>query len=131
MGSAVHSSDWLSFAASFAVVLGLLGLLLYTLKKMQSGSLLGLGQRRIRVLESMSVGPRQKIVLLRVKDQDILVGVTVQQMTTLASFTLSDEERVAAEASPAPATVDAASPMAQRFAELIKSASNSIHKGKN
>ena len=41
----MHASDWLSFAFSFGVVLALLGALLYALKRMQSGNLLGMGQR--------------------------------------------------------------------------------------
>lgn len=38
----MHATDWLSFIASFAVVLVLLGVVLVGLKKMQSGSLLGM-----------------------------------------------------------------------------------------
>jgi len=82
----MHASDWLSFAFSFGVVLALLGALLYALKRMQSGNLLGMGQRRIRVIDSMSLAPRQKVVLVRVKDQDILLGITAQEINTLASF---------------------------------------------
>ena len=51
----MHATDWLSFIASFAVVLVLLGVVLVGLKKMQSGSLLGLGQRKMRILESIQV----------------------------------------------------------------------------
>ena len=95
----MHATDWLSFIASFAVVLALLGLVLFALKKMQSGSLLGLPQRKIRILDSVSIGPRQKIVLLRVKDEDILVGVTVQQINPLAGFPLTEEEIAAGDGS--------------------------------
>ena len=98
----MHATDWLSFIASFAVVLVLLGVVLVGLKKMQSGSLLGLGQRKMRILESISIGPRQKIVLLRVKDEDILVGVTVQQINTLAGFPLTEEEIAADHAAQTP-----------------------------
>ena len=119
----MHASDWLSFAFSFGVVLALLGALLYALKRMQSGNLLGMGQRRIRVIDSMSLAPRQKIVLVRVKDQDILLGITVQQITTLASFYLSAEE-LAADAEAQTNSAENTAPLAQRFAELLKSAQN-------
>jgi flagellar protein FliO/FliZ len=119
----MHASDWLSFAFSFGIVLALLGALLYTLKRMQSGNLLGMGQRRIRVIDSMSLAPRQKIVLVRVKDQDILLGITVQQINTLASFPLSAEE-IAADAAAQSSSVENTAPLAQRFAELLKSAQN-------
>ena len=122
----MHTTDWLSFAASFGIVLALLGALLYVLKRMQSGSLLGLPQRRIRILESASLGPRQKIVLLRVKDQDILVGVSVQQINTLATFRLTEEE-VVAESMPRTAAADGSNsltPLAKRLSEMLKSAQN-------
>ena len=119
----MHASDWLSFAFSFGVVLALLGALLYALKRMQSGNLLGMGQRRIRVIDRMSLAPRQKVVLVRVKDQDILLGITVQQITTLASFPLSAEE-IAADAAAQSSSVEHTAPLAQRFADLLKSAQN-------
>jgi flagellar protein FliO/FliZ len=119
----MHASDWLSFAFSFAIVLALLGALLYVLKKMQGGNLLGMGQRRIRVMDSMSLAPRQKIVLVRVKDQDILLGITPQEINTLASFYLSVEE-LAADAAAQTNSAETAAPLAQRFADLLKSAQN-------
>jgi flagellar protein FliO/FliZ len=119
----MHASDWLSFAFSFGVVLALLGALLYALKRMQSGNLLGMGQRRIRVIDSMSLAPRQKIVLVRVKDQDILLGITAQQINTLASFYLSSEE-LAADAAAQATGAENTVPLAHRFAELLKSAQN-------
>ena len=119
----MHASDWLSFAFSFGVVLALLGALLYALKRMQSGNLLGMGQRRIRVIDTMSLAPRQKVVLVRVKDQDILLGITVQQINTLASFPLSAEE-MAADAAAQASSVENTAPLAQRFADLLKSAQN-------
>ena len=119
----MHASDWLSFALSFGIVLALLGALLYALKRMQNGNLLGMGQRRIRVIDSMSLAPRQKVVLVRVKDQDILLGITAQEINTLASFYLSAEE-LAADAEAQTNSAEKTVPLAQRFAELIKSAQN-------
>jgi flagellar protein FliO/FliZ len=119
----MHASDWLSFAFSFGIVLALLGALLYTLKRLQNGNVLGMGQRRIRVIDSMSLAPRQKIVLVRVKDQDILLGITAQQINTLASFYLSTEE-LAADAAAQATGPENTVPLAQRFAELLKSAQN-------
>ncbi len=86
----MHASDWLSFAFSFGVVLALLGALLYALKRMQSGNLL---------------------------------GITAQEINTLASFYLSAEE-LAADAAAQTNSTENTVPLAQRFAELIKSAQN-------
>ena len=119
----MHATDWLSFAFSFAIVLALLGVLLYAMKRLQNGNLLGLPQRRMRIIESLSVAPRQKIMLVRVKEEDILIGVTVQSINLLASFPLTAEE-LAADIAPQTvhAQSDAVSPLAKRFAYLIKSA---------
>ena len=124
----MHATDWLSFIVSFAVVLALLGVVLYALKKMQNGSLLGMGQRRIRILDTVSIGPRQKIILLRVKDEDILVGVTVQQINTLAGFPLTGDEIAADQASPLPSTEPSA-PLAKRFADLLNAAKQNKDRG--
>ena len=116
-------TNWLSFAFSFAIVLALLGAVLFLMKKMQSGNLLGIAQRRIRLLETFSTGPRQKLILVRVRDQEILIGLTAQQMTTLASFTVPEEQlnlplTSNEEDVPIP-------PLAKRFADMLKSAKHS------
>ena len=41
---------------------------------------------RIKVLETLAVGPRQKIVLLRLGQREVLVGVTAQQMNALSEW---------------------------------------------
>ena len=117
----MHATDWLSYIASFTVVLVLLGLVLFALKKMQNGGLPGMSPRRVRILDTISIGPRQKIILLRVKDEDILVGVTAQQINTLAGFPLSSEEMAADQVS-ATASSEPSAPLAKRFADLLNAA---------
>ncbi len=111
----MNAPGWLSFVFSFALVLALLGGVLYLLKKMQSGSLPGLPKRRMRVIEQMSVAPRQKIVLVRVRDQELLIGITQQQINTLASFPASPEESASEDDTPT-------APLAKRFADLLSAA---------
>ena len=113
-------TNWLSFAFSFAIVLALLGAVLFLMKKMQSGNLLGIAQRRIRLLETFSTGPRQKLIVVRVRDQEILIGLTAQQMTTLASFTVPEEQLNLPLTSNE--EVSAIPPLAKRFADMLKSA---------
>ena len=120
------SSNWLYIAMNFAIVLALLGGVLYVLKRMQSGNLLGVSQRKIKIIEAISVAPRQKVVLLRVKDQDILVGVSPQQIDHLATFALSAEE-VVAESTPQAEGHEGANsltPLARRLSEMLKAAQN-------
>ena len=58
--------------------------LLWTLRKLQNGSpLLRKNTQRLQTLETLSVGPRQKIMLIRVDDREVLVGITAQHMTVL------------------------------------------------
>ena len=111
-------------ALIFGIVLAALGGVLYVLKRMQSGGLLGLPQRRIRVLEMTSVAPRQKLVLVRVKDQDILLGISPQQINLLASFPLTAEEVVAESApqGPGPDGGNSLTPLARRLSEMLKAA---------
>ena len=76
--------DWLQFLLSFALVIGLLLAMLWTLRKLQGQT--GLMRRagsRLQLLESLSVAPRQKIAIVRVDNRELLVGLTPQQITPL------------------------------------------------
>ena len=80
-------SDWLQYAFSFALVIGLLLATLWGLRRMQTGSIfLRKSTQRLQTIESLSIGPRQKIVLIQVDGQDVLVGVTAHQMTALSPW---------------------------------------------
>lgn len=78
--------DMLRFAGSLVLVLALLGGLLWGLKRMQSGVRLSGGARQLQVIEAVSVGPRQKIVLVRLGTREVLVGVSPTQLTALGSW---------------------------------------------
>ncbi len=122
----MQTTDWGSFAVSLGAVLALLGALLFLLRRVQARGLPGLpglSARRIRILESASLGPRQKLVLLRVREQEILVGVTAQQMTTLATFSAEPGDAAAAlPANPDHARLDdPLAPLSKRMAEAMKS----------
>jgi flagellar biogenesis protein FliO len=41
---------------------------------------------RMRIVESIALGPRQRIFLLRVNDHEILVGATQQQIVNLGRW---------------------------------------------
>jgi flagellar protein FliO/FliZ len=110
---------------NFAIVLALLGGVLYVLKRVQSGNLLGMPARKIKVLEMVSVAPRQKVVLLRVKDQDVLIGVSPQQINAIATFPVSADE-LQTEANPVAAEEgnNSLAPMARRLSALLAAAQN-------
>jgi len=87
MHSGWNFVDWLQYLLSFALVIGLLLALLWSLRKLQNGGPgLRKSERRLQMIESLSIAPRQKIVLVRVDDRDVLIGVTAHQMTALSPW---------------------------------------------
>ena len=76
--------DWMQYLLSFALVIGLLLALLWALRKLQNGQgFIKRPHQRLQMVESLSVAPRQKIALIRVDNQEVLVGITAQQITVL------------------------------------------------
>lgn len=86
MATGLSGADMLRFAGSLVLVLGLLAALLWTLRRMQSGVRPGSKVKQMQVVEVMSIGPRQKMILVRVGQHEILAGVTPSQITTLGSW---------------------------------------------
>ena len=72
------------------VVVVMLLALLFTLRKLQNGNMLRKSANRMHILETLSVGPRQKIVLIQVDGREVLVGITAQQMTALSPWSEKD-----------------------------------------
>ena len=122
----MNTPNWLYIAMNFAIVLALLIGVLYVLKRMQGGNLLGMQNRKIKVLEMVSVAPRQKVVLLRVKDQDVLIGVSPQQINAIATFPLSADELNQDTTSTTASSEDnnSLAPMARRLSALLAAAQN-------
>lgn len=76
--------DWLQYLLSFALVIGLLIALLWALRKLQNGQgFIKRSTQRLQVMESISLAPRQKIALIRIDDQEILLGLTAQQINLI------------------------------------------------
>ncbi|MFM8864412.1 MAG: flagellar biosynthetic protein FliO [Limnohabitans sp.] len=73
--------------ASLVLVLVLMIGLIWALRRLQHKLQAGADPtRQIRLLETLSVGPRQKILLMEVDGQRVLVGVTAQQMQSLGQW---------------------------------------------
>ena len=86
MNASPQWTDGLHYLASFVLVVGLLLGLLWALRKLQLSPTFSRRDQRLQVVESMSVGARQKIALLRCDDQEILVGITAGQITPLGQW---------------------------------------------
>jgi flagellar protein FliO/FliZ len=75
--------DWLRVSGSFVLVLLLLGGMLWLLRRMKDLQLRHKGPARLELCETIHVGPRQKVALVRVGDKHILVGISPQQLVAL------------------------------------------------
>lgn len=119
----MQTSNWMSLAVSFGLVLAMMGAFLWLLRRAQARGLPGMSQRRIRILEVASVGPRQKLILLSVREQEILIGLSAQQMTTLATFAAATDagSSTAQETTPAGHSLAA---LSSRMSERLKRAAN-------
>ena len=81
--------DILRIIGSLILVFGLMGALLWGLKRMQMKIGTPMPGRRLHLLETVSVGPRQKIALLRIDTREVLVGLSPGQMTALGQWTVT------------------------------------------
>jgi flagellar protein FliO/FliZ len=72
---------------ALAIVLGLLVGVMYFIKKfMQRTAPSAENQNLINIISSRYLGPKSSIILVEVLDQIIVVGISHQQMTTLANI---------------------------------------------
>lgn len=91
-GAQIGLSSWLMFGLSFLGVLAAM-LAVFLVARRLLGRLAGpAGAPRIRVIENLAIGPRQRIMLLSVREHQILVGATQQQITTLARWDTGGDE---------------------------------------
>ena len=79
--------DWVSFVLSFLLVIALLGATLWGLKRfgrmqLQNQS----GQASIKLIDSFSLGARQRIILVESDDQRVLVGISPHSITGLGQW---------------------------------------------
>lgn len=97
-------TDAVQMLLSFGLVVVLLLVLLYFLKKMQQGQGFGRSTRRMQVVETLGLGTRQKIVITRVDDREFLLGVTATDISVLGQWPADSRptDLGAAVASPTP-----------------------------
>lgn len=84
--------DIVQYLLSFALVIGLLLALLYALKQWQRANPFIKGQQqRLHIVETLSVGPRQKIAIIRCDNQEFVVGLSPQGIQSIGSVNTSQE----------------------------------------
>lgn len=89
MTSSFGWTEWLSMMGSFLIVIFLLVATLIVIRKV--GPKMGMsGGKRLQILEVQQIGSRQKLVLVRVNEEQVLVGLSPQNMTQLGNFPHTD-----------------------------------------
>ena len=84
-------SEWLSMMASLLLVIGMLVATLFAIKKL--GPNLGnSGNRRLKLLEIQNLGGRQKLLLVSLNGDQVLIGLSPQGMTKLGSWSAVEED---------------------------------------
>jgi flagellar protein FliO/FliZ len=84
-------SEWLSMMASFMLVIGMLVATLFVIKKL--GPNIGnAGNRRLKLLEIQNLGGRQKLLLVSLNGDQVLIGLSPQGMTKLGSWPAVEDD---------------------------------------
>ena len=89
MAPEIGLGDWLSMMASLFFVICLLIGTLYLIKRM-SPTIRGGAGSRLSVTEVQHIGARQKLLLIRLNGDEILVGQTPQSMTLLGTWSAAE-----------------------------------------
>ena len=82
--------DWLSMMGSFLLVIGLLVATLFLIKKM-GPSISSASNKRLQILEVQNLGARQKLLLVSVNADQVLIGISPQGMTNLGSWSVDQQ----------------------------------------
>ena len=86
MNPGITGADVFRMLGSLALVISLLVLLLWSLRKLQGKMSSHNSGRRLQIIESLSVGTRQKVALIRVGEREVLIGISPTQINGIASW---------------------------------------------
>ena len=99
--AAPEAFDWLRYALSVALVLGLLALTLWGLRRSAASgnAMLGQGDKMV-VLDRLRLSPRQQLLRVRALDEEILLAVSPQEIRRVGgrSLTVGVQEEGPADA---------------------------------
>jgi len=86
MNPGITGADVFRMLGSLALVIALLVLLLWSLRKLQGKMNSHNAGRRLQIIESISVGTRQKVALIRVGEREVLIGISPTQINGISSW---------------------------------------------
>ncbi len=86
MSTGITGADLFRMLGSLALVVALMLALLWGLRQLQSKINSQNSGRRLQVIESLSIGTRQKVALIRVGEREVLIGISPTQINGIASW---------------------------------------------
>ena len=86
MTPGITGADLFRMLGSLALVVALMLALLWALRRLQSKMNSQNSGRRLQIIETISVGTRQKVALIRVGEREVLIGVSPTQIKGIASW---------------------------------------------
>jgi flagellar biosynthetic protein FliO len=86
MSTGITGADLFRMLGSLALVVALMLALLWGLRQLQSKINSQNSGRRLQIIESLSVGTRQKVALIRVGEREVLIGISPTQINGIASW---------------------------------------------
>lgn len=78
------ASNLIQVIAALGAVIGLFLVMAWVMRRFAQGP--GMAGGHMKILSAMSVGTREKILVVDVEGQQLLLGVTGQQISTLHTF---------------------------------------------
>lgn len=79
-------------ASSLLIILGLIFLGFYLLKRYGHKAGLGMGsQGKLKIIGALSIGPKKSVVVVRFLNKDLVLGVTDSQITLLTENQVDDK----------------------------------------
>ena len=76
---------WDSWALSSLMVIGLILVLGWILRRLRGATLLG-GSRQLKIVASLALGQRERVVVVQVGEEQWLLGVTAQRISGLGKL---------------------------------------------
>ena len=86
MNAGLNAMDVLRMVGSMVMVIALLLAVLWGLKRIQNQMMTAQHNGRMQVLESQSIGTRQKITLVRIGEHEVLLGITPTHINALGQW---------------------------------------------
>ncbi len=86
----LSAGDWMTFFATLIAIAALLATAYWLLRRMHGAGGRRKNGRRIDVLDSAMLGPRQRLLLVRAADKEVLIGISGESLTPLLTWSAAE-----------------------------------------